>query len=91
MKKTIESPLLNASEVSRLVRIKEPGLLRRIKNGTFPPPVTSPHEMRMWNRSEIDAYLIGEWRRREKEMPQTPGQRKAEEALIDAELAKWGL
>jgi len=91
MKKKIESPLLNAAEVSELVRVKEPGLLRRIRSGTFPPPVTSPYETRMWNRTEIEAYLIGEWRRKEKDLPQTPGQRQWEDALTDAELAKWGL
>jgi len=54
-------------------------------------PVTPPGCKRLWNADDIEAALCRPYEREKKPEPQSAAMRKWEDALTDAELAKWGL
>jgi len=88
---TVMAKLLDINQIAKIYRVTPRTIEMRLKKGRCPLPVTAPGCKRLWNADDVEAALCRPYERDNKPEPQSAAQRKREEAIVDAELAKYGL
>jgi len=88
---TVMAKLLDIQQMAKIYRVTSRTIEQRLKKGRCPLPVTPPGCKRLWNADDVEAALCRPYEREKMPEPQSAAERMWEEALIDAELAKYGL